>query len=81
MSKNISYSVLIEEMNNCKVKELSDISVIDVYNGKGIPEGYYSLTIRLTFESMKKTLTEKAINKSMERIQNTIKGLDIQLRE
>lgn len=81
MKKSISYSTLIEEINNCKVKELSDISVIDVYNGKGIPEGYYSLTIRLTFESMKKTLTEKAINKSMERIQNTVKGLDIQLRE
>jgi phenylalanyl-tRNA synthetase beta chain len=81
MNKNLTFEKMKKEILSCGIKDLADISVIDIYNGKGISEGYYSLTIRFTFESMKKTLTEKAINKNMERIRNAITGLDVQLRE
>jgi phenylalanyl-tRNA synthetase beta chain len=40
-----------------KISELVHIALVDVYEGKNIPPGRVSLTIRLSFQDMEKTLT------------------------
>ena len=45
-----------------RAPDLSAVKLIDVYKGKSIGENLKSITIRLTFSSMEKTLTDTEIN-------------------
>ena len=40
----------------------------DRYRGKGVPEGRVSLSLRLTFRSPERTLTDAEVDAAMERI-------------
>jgi len=40
----------------------------DRYKGQGIPEGRYSLSLRLTFRASDRTLTDADVQEAMERI-------------
>ena len=47
---------------------LVDIGVFDRYQGKGVPEGRISLSLRLTFRSAERTLTDEAVQQAMDAI-------------
>lgn len=62
-------------------KILEEVSLFDVYEGKGLPEGKKSYGIRFHFRDSQKTLTDKQIDKSLQRIFNIFeKELQAQLR-
>ena len=46
---------------------LADISLFDLYRGKGIPEGSRSLAYRLRFQSPDRTLTDDEVDREMAR--------------
>jgi phenylalanyl-tRNA synthetase beta chain len=48
--------------------ELAHAIEFDRYRGKGIPEGRVSLSLRLTFRSPERTLTDAEVDGAMERI-------------
>ena len=43
-------------------------SFFDRYQGKGIPDGAVSLSIRLTFQAVDRTLTDAEVNQSVDAI-------------
>ena len=45
-----------------KAPDLAAVKLIDVYKGKSIGENLKSITIRFTFSSMDKTLTDEETN-------------------
>ena len=47
---------------------LSALSVFDRYQGKGVPPGAVSLSVRLTFQSAERTLTDAEVQHSVETI-------------
>jgi phenylalanyl-tRNA synthetase beta chain len=47
---------------------LSDVREFDRYQGKGIPEGKISLSLRLTFQAPDRTLTDTEVNAAMDAI-------------
>ncbi len=47
---------------------LASISFFDRYQGKGIPEGHVSVSLRLTFQSLERTLTDAEVQQSFSRI-------------
>jgi phenylalanyl-tRNA synthetase beta chain len=47
---------------------LARVREFDRYKGKGIPEGRCSLSLRLTFRSPDRTLTDAEVQQAMERI-------------
>ncbi len=55
-----------------KVSYLEKISIIDVYQGKGIPEGTKSLTYRLVYRAPDRTLTDEEVEKIHKTIVNKI---------
>ena len=62
-------------------KILKEVSLFDVYEGKGLPKGKKSYGIRLHFRDSQKTLTDKQIDKSLQRIFNVLeKELQAHLR-
>jgi len=51
---------------------LVQVREFDRYKGKGIPEGRYSLSLRLTFRSPERTLTDADAQEAMERIMEAL---------
>jgi len=47
---------------------LAAIAFFDRYQGKGIPDGRVSLSLRLTFQSLERTLTDAEVQQSFDRI-------------
>ena len=47
---------------------ISDVTVFDIYEGKGIPDGQKSVAIAVTLQPMDKTLTDAEIDKVAEKI-------------
>lgn len=53
---------------------LVSIREFDRYQGKGIPEGRCSLSFRLTFRSLERTLTDLEVQQAMERVIEAVKA-------
>jgi phenylalanyl-tRNA synthetase beta chain len=47
---------------------LVQVREFDRYQGKGIPDGKVSLSFRLTFQSLERTLTDEEVQAAMQRI-------------
>ena len=47
---------------------LRSVTLFDVYEGKGIPEGFRSYAIALTLQDNEKTLTDKQIESAVAKI-------------
>jgi phenylalanyl-tRNA synthetase beta chain len=61
---------------------LDDVSVFDVYQGKGIPAGHRSLGIALRFSSAHRTLTDDEVTEVQDGIMGRLsKQLGAELRE
>ena len=62
-------------------KDLKDLELFDVYEGKGIDDNKKSIAISLTWQSSKGTLLDSDIDKVVEKIVNSVKKeLDGDLR-
>jgi phenylalanyl-tRNA synthetase beta chain len=51
---------------------LAATSFFDRYKGKGLAEGMVSLSVRLTFQSPDRTLTDADVDDSLDRILNAL---------
>lgn len=61
----------ISKIANAKLKkafEIESVDVFDVYQGKGVQEGFKSLAFSLTFRSAQKTLKTEDVNKIFDEV-------------
>jgi phenylalanyl-tRNA synthetase beta chain len=62
----ISDEVPAERIIECirleKSKEIEHVQIFDVYRGKGVPEGFKSIAVRIRYRSFERTLAEEEIN-------------------
>ncbi len=63
IDKEISFQKIRDLISRMKIEELVDVNLIDVYGGKGIPEGKVSYTIRVVFQKKERTLTDDEADK------------------
>lgn len=52
---------IIDCVKSEKSKEIEHVQVFDVYRGKGVPEGYKSIAVRIRYRSFERTLAEDEI--------------------
>ncbi|AKI98144.1 phenylalanine--tRNA ligase subunit beta [Kosmotoga pacifica] len=85
LSLLVPYDLSFDEVKKTIMRNAGDyltsVSVIDVYKGKGIPEGVRSITVTLTFESSQSTLTDEQVSESVENIVTALKNTGVKLRE
>jgi phenylalanyl-tRNA synthetase beta chain len=63
------------------IPEVTSVAAVDLFRGKNVPAGKYSLLVRVTFQSREATLTEAQINDFSGRIVNALeKTLGASLR-
>ncbi len=54
-------SKIIECVRAEKSKDIEQVQIFDVYRGKGVPDGYKSIAIRIRYRSFERTLAEEEI--------------------
>lgn len=69
VDKAVKYGTLEELALQTERKLLKQVDLFDVYEGKGVPEGKRSYAMSFILQDENKTLNDKTIDKTMNRIQ------------
>jgi len=62
------FSDIVAAIRSLNISEIASVEAIDLYRGKNVPAGQYSLLIRVTFQSRESTLTEAQLTDFSARI-------------
>lgn len=73
VDSSVTMARIEETVRQAERKLLRDIELFDVYEGKNLPAGKKSYAISLTLQDFDKTLQEKQIDNSMNRIIDALK--------
>jgi len=68
LADGTSFAQVAEAVRGLGIAELTDVRAVDLYRGKNIPAGKYSLLVRVTFQSHEATLTDEQVNDFSARI-------------
>jgi phenylalanyl-tRNA synthetase beta chain len=75
------FSELSDSIRSLNICEIASIEATDLFRGKNVPAGKYSLLVRVMFQSREATLTDAQINEFSAKIIATLeKNLGAQLR-
>jgi phenylalanyl-tRNA synthetase beta chain len=75
------FAEVAEAIHALNIPEITAIEAADLYRGKNVPAGKYSLMIRVTFQSREGTLTDTHVSDSSSRIVAALeKSVGAQLR-
>jgi phenylalanyl-tRNA synthetase beta chain len=66
INQSYSYAQIETVLLNSKIKFLHSLALANTFEGKGIPDGSISMTLRFMFQSPIKSLQESEINDSMD---------------
>jgi len=81
----VPYSLTYSELEGIIESSLegtsfSEIRVSDIYRGKGVEQGYTSVTVTLEFESYERTLTDDEVNDCMAKVLDMTSRAGVKLR-
>ena len=68
VDSSTNYAELTESIIQTERKLLHDVFLFDVYEGDKLPKGKKSYAIGLTFQDSQKTLNDKVVDKSIDKI-------------
>src|SRR4029077_3071524 len=81
LADGTKFSDITKTIQSIGIKEISAIEATDLFRGKNVPAGKYSLLVRVTFQSRDATLTEAQIGDFSGKIISALeKNLGAQLR-
>jgi phenylalanyl-tRNA synthetase beta chain len=76
-----AFSDVVKTIRSLNIAEVASIDAADLFRGKNVPAGKYSVLVRVTFQSREATLTDAQISDFSARIISAIeKNLGAQLR-
>src|SRR6266436_5677769 len=62
------FSEVVAAIRAISIREVANIEALDLFRGKNVPAGQYSLLVRVTFQSRENTLTEAQLSDFSARI-------------
>jgi phenylalanyl-tRNA synthetase beta chain len=81
IDEEVTFEALKNTAQKTERKILNDIQLFDVYEGKNLPKGKKSYGISFVFQDQNKTLTDKQVDKVMEKLkQNFTREFMAELR-
>jgi phenylalanyl-tRNA synthetase beta chain len=81
LAEGVPFSNVATAIRALHIPEIASIEAADLFRGKNVPAGKYSLLVRVTFQSREATLTDVQINDFSARIVSALeKQLGAQLR-
>jgi phenylalanyl-tRNA synthetase beta chain len=80
VDETINVQTLLDAMRSAPVPNVTDISLFDVYRGKGLEQGKKSLAFRVLLQDTERMLTDVEIEPSMTLLVDVVQKLGAQLR-
>jgi len=81
LADGTAFSLVVETIRSLNIGEITSIDATDLFRGKNVPAGKYSLLVRVTFESREATLTDAQTSDFSAKIISALeKNLGAQLR-
>ena len=81
LDEKVSFSDIYDIATKSERKMLKNVELFDVYEGENLPEGKKSYAVSFSFLDENKTLTDKQVDKMMNKLQQQFeKQLDASLR-
>lgn len=78
---NLHSEMILGCIRGVKAKEIENVQIFDVYRGKGIPEGFTSIAVRIRYRSYERTLTDDEIISIHKKVtDNLVNKLQVTLR-
>ena len=74
VDKSISANELIKEVKKCDPLLITNINIFDVYEGENIEQGKKSIAFSIKLQSMEKTLDEKTIEETSQKIISAVQS-------
>ena len=72
LRKDVTFAQVEQAAMQCEKKLLKRVSLFDVYEGKGIADGFKSYAVSFILQDKDKTLNDKQIESTMAKIQKTL---------
>ena len=73
VNQDVSYASINNVLKTCKINELVDSFVFDVYEGENVDSGQKSLALGLIFQDFSRTLEEQEISAHVDQIMTVLK--------
>jgi phenylalanyl-tRNA synthetase beta chain len=81
LADGATFAQVKKTIDALNIREVTSIQAVDLFRGKNVPAGKYSLLVRVTFQSRESTFTEAQINEFSTRIVAALeKELGVSLR-
>jgi phenylalanyl-tRNA synthetase beta chain len=81
LAEGITFAQVQQAIQSLNIAEIASVEAADLFRGKNVPAGKYSLLVRVTFQSRESTFTEAQINDFSARIVAALeKNLGVSLR-
>ncbi len=81
LDESVTYDEIEQIARQTEKKMLTSVNLFDVYQGKNLPEGKKSYAVSFIFQDENKTLTDKQVDKMMNKLQHRFeKELKAELR-
>lgn len=68
VDKGVEYGRIATAIKSLHIDNLRDVQVVDLYQGQKLPSSKVSLTVRLTFADLTRTLTQEEVNRHMTQV-------------
>jgi phenylalanyl-tRNA synthetase beta chain len=68
LADGVSFADVTKAIESLRIPEITSIEAVDLFRGKNVPAGKYSLLVRVTFQSKEATFTDAQINAFSSRI-------------
>jgi phenylalanyl-tRNA synthetase beta chain len=82
VNEEITSGQVISCIKGCQEPTLQDVSVFDIYRGKGVDAGYKSVALSLMMQDYSQTLTDSEIDAIVSRVLETLKNkMNAKLRD
>ena len=73
LADGVSFAQISESIRSLNIQEIASIEAADLFRGKNVPDGKYSLLVRVIFQSREATLTDAQISHFEEKIISILK--------
>jgi phenylalanyl-tRNA synthetase beta chain len=81
LADGVTFAEVTKTIESLRIPEITSIEAADLFRGKNVPAGKYSLLVRVTFQSKESTFTDAQINDYSSRIVGALeKDLGASLR-
>jgi len=68
LADGVTFAEVAKTIESLRIPEISSVEAADLFRGKNVPAGKYSLLVRVTFQSRESTFTDAQINDFSTRI-------------